>query len=408
MSDDFGKTMGKRLEILDEAEKDIKDARKRIKASKGRDPNKPNGSWKVIVYMAAYGALRSFAERDLFEMCMVNTSPSLQVAVQVHWEEGFEPDPLTAASPIRIAKGQGNNIRFRRTGAAATQTMAQAFEKFLIQESLPVGVDPPGNPQRCMVILWGHSAGEQFGGFGDNGMTLAQIATALDNARAAQRRRLDILGFDSCDMSRVETIQFLGTQAARIVCSQIGVPFSGWPYNTILDRVAANPGMDADDVAKVILDEYYESYRPPRVTMTALDGDLQPQFEGLRKEVFVLRAELSTALAENIADIVADTFVVARRDVADPLLDLRDFCLALKGNVAKASTLSAATKQAVTSAIDVVVGAHDALVKAHERRGPMVSGLNGIGISPYTVTEGWGPQFADIYDRVGWRRPPSI
>ena len=405
MSDEFGKSQGKRLEILKEAEEDIKEARKRLNAPHVADPAKPTGLWKVIVYMAAYGGLRSFAERDLFELCMVNTSPTsakLQIAAQVHWEEGRAPEAYTPTSAIPIAKGQGNNIRFKQNPATAS-SMAQDFEKFIKQESLPQGSDPPGDPRRCMVVLWGHAAEQQFGGFGTNGMNLGEIATALGSARATQRR-LDILGFDACDMSRVETIQTLSLQAKRLVCSQIGVPFSGWPYNTILDRVEANPGMNEDEVSRVILDEYYESYRPPRVTLTTLDGEQQLRFEELQKDVSVLGTKITQALSPAIAKVVEDTFVQARRDVADPLLDLRDFCVALKKNLNKPGAVPAATLQLIEPAIDALIATHDAIVKRHERRGPMVSGLHGIGISAYTITRGWD-QFLEIYDRVGWRRP---
>jgi hypothetical protein len=220
---------------------------------------------------------------------------------------------------------------------------------------------------------------------------------------------VDVLGFDACDMSRVETLQVLSGLAKFLIGSQIGVPFSGWPYHTILDKLRISPAMTEDELARLILNEYYDSYRPPRVTLTMLDGGQQRQYEELQGAVGGLKGLVDSFLnvSPEITDILRDTFTEARRDVADPLLDLRDFCVALRTNLSMSLTVPEATKQAVVSAVDGVIALHDSLVKAHERRGPMVTGLNGIGISPYTITKGWSAQQLSIYDRVGWRRPPA-
>jgi len=426
------KAENKRLEILKETEIDVANARDR-----GSVPFVPDrrdaaadaaaddaagiasrsvttgsdAGWKVLVYMAAYGVLRPFAERDLFEMCSVEGLPSkgVRVVAQVHWQEGSVP------VPHKVRHGGGNRIRFEDSDAnPSTRTMADDFETFLKRE-LPSQQKVPSS-QRCLLVLWGHAfAGSwpdvptQFGAHGPRGMSLHEIRDVLKKfTEAPHGRPLDILGFDACDMSSAEVFDELRGVTKVLIGSQIGVPFSGWPYDAILESLVAAPAMTRTQVSKMLLKEYHDSYTPPRVTLTMLDSRGEKGSD-VRRQLLLslvkLGEEIGRIREPEILDIVRDTFQDARRDSADPLLDLRDFCVSLQNRLREPSSISKAQKQSVLKVIAAILDWHQAVVKGHERRGPLVSRLHGIGISPYLITQSWDRTQLRIYDRVGWRRP---
>jgi hypothetical protein len=393
MPRDFGKDEGKRLEILNELEVDVATMRERIMNRPASRPVRQKGSWTVLVYMAAYGALRPFAERDLFEMSMAEDSPDVRIVAQVQWEEDREH------KRYRVKHGEGNTYGFVQT-PEHKEAMASRFAQFLKDEIPP---QASGRHHRCLLVLWGHAVDGQFGGFGDHGMDLKQIASAI--AAHSAGRRLDILGFDACDMSRLETIHEFKGLATFLVGSQISVPFSGWPYHTILRGLVDDPGMDERTLSNMILEEYYFSYQPPRITLTALHGRLERGYEGLQENVEALAGAMQKVLSDPLVDVLRDTFLDTRKISPDPLLDLRDFCVTLRDNLNSSLTMPAADKKAIMAALGEVIDQHDRLISKHERRGPMVARLNGIGFSPHTLTRAWDRKYLSIYDRVGWRHP---
>jgi hypothetical protein len=142
-----------------------------------------------------------------------------------------------------------------------------------------------------------------------------------------------------------------------------------------------------------------------------LDGGQKSEYARVRGAIVSLKGELDSLLVSSqnqkkILNIIAKTFEVARRDLADPLLDLRDFCEELIRNV-NSSSLEKKLKDAVLLQVQNVIKLHDEVVKQHERRGPLVTGMHGIGISAYAITENWSREHTSVvYDKVDMRHPP--
>ncbi len=362
---------------------------------------KSTGSWTVAVFMIADDTLRPFAERDLQELAK-SGSRDLQVLTQVHWEKGWKGD----VRPIVFGGSQ-----FRKpvaSPAGAFSTMEAEFADFLA--TVDAGVQSfkttATAPHNLMIVLWGHAFDIYFGGVGVDGMTIQQIKDRL----VASGLSVNILGLDACETNRVEVVSVLEGVADRIIGSQIGVPFSGWPYHLIINEIVNNPGIPVDALGNAILDRFYESYRPPRVTLTMVDG--RANYSGLKTEIDALANAIGKSIGTDAAlfPAVLDAFLIARRDRTIPAIDLKDFCEQLSNRLAPGG-VTASVVSDVTGAAGVILGrlpGSTTFVHAHRRRGPGVNQLHGLGFSPYAIMghSNWdAAKRARVCAETGW--PPA-
>ncbi len=257
-----------------------------------------------------------------------------------------------------------------------------------------------------MIVLWGHAFDIYFGGVGVDGLTIQQIKDRL----VASGLSVNILGLDACETSRVEVVSVLEGVAERIIGSQIGVPFSGWPYHLIINEIANNPGIPVDALGNAILDRFYELYRPPRVTLTMVDG--RANYSGLKSEIDALGNAIGKSIGTDAAlfPVVLDAFKVARRDRTIPAIDLKDFCDQLSNRLPPGG-VAASVAGDVTDAAGVILGrlpVSTSVVHAHRRRGPGVNQLHGLGFSPYAIMghSNWdAAKRARVCAETGW--PPA-
>ena len=90
---------------------------------------------------------------------------------------------------------------------------------------------------------------------------LSKVLKSLqqDSGRSA---KLDILGFDACDLATVEMACQLEPFAKYLLASQIGIPIPGWPYDRILDRLRNPYGrlMNPPEFGSYVVRRFCESY----------------------------------------------------------------------------------------------------------------------------------------------------
>ncbi|NOJ96531.1 peptidase C11 [Corallococcus coralloides] len=103
--------------------------------------------------------------------------------------------------------------------------------------------------------------------FLDN-MELKRVLTEVSNKAG---RKLDLVGFDACLMNMVEIAYELHPVARFVVGSEESEPGDGWPYDTIMADLVANPGMSPRELGSLIVKRYVESYPSEEVTQSLLD-----------------------------------------------------------------------------------------------------------------------------------------
>jgi hypothetical protein len=131
--------------------------------------------------------------------------------------------------------------------------------------------------KRYMVILWNHGSGRvDIGGADNTGAELgiayddltrnfirnSQIATALQEISQFAGKKVDVYSSDACLMQMLSVAYEIKDHAQYLVQSEEIVPGYGFPYDTILTSLNADPSASAAKASKMIVDNfdaYYEA-----------------------------------------------------------------------------------------------------------------------------------------------------
>ena len=113
---------------------------------------------------------------------------------------------------------------------------------------------------------------------------------------------LDVIGFDACLMSMVETAYALRGVAHVMVGSEELEPGEGWKYDDWLKRLEASPSMDAAALGSLLVGSYKKTYGDQSpTTLSAVDLS---QAEDLAGAVSALGDQLENELQKNPKAVV--------------------------------------------------------------------------------------------------------
>ena len=226
--------------------------------------------WTIMVYMTADNDLEPQSFLDIEEMEKVKLPDNVRVVVIIDRSaENYEQklagyinvDAYGDWSDTRIYLIQhhpGPGIGSRLLARLGEKDMGDPatllyFVKYVVK-NFPA--------EHYMLVLWNHgsSLGVDYD-YGD------RDALTLDELRAVFAKlnnmgiHLDIVGFDACLMSMLETIYSLAGYTDYMVASEEVEPGYGWPYDLVLERLAANPSMTPRELAKTIVMSYEAFYQ---------------------------------------------------------------------------------------------------------------------------------------------------
>ena len=322
--------------------------------------------WTVMVYMAADNSdnedlladLSADASSDLYEMMTIGSQEHVDVVVQIDWKTPKLPERL------HILPNGSKQLQYAPekidTGASAE------LEDFLrwAQEEFPA--------RHYLLILWGHSFRYAFGYDGDDALSFTELSDVL------RQYNVDILGFDSCGMSAIESAYQLRDCVRLMVASEIAVPLQGWPYDRILQ--ALTPGMTPDALGRTLVREFVASYPDKTIGLTMLNLDAA-------ETLFAPMQALGTALALAIGrdrrqrEEISSLFREAAVPTGEPMVDLRELCRNLTERDVDQSVRNAA------DAMSTLLAEGNGFVVVHGRRGAEAEGL--CGVSAYAPHVGW-------------------
>jgi hypothetical protein len=234
--------------------------------------------------------------------------------------------------------------------------------------------------EHFLLVLWGHSYGLGFGRDHGDPLTLQELREAL--RKFGPNRQLDLLGANACAMSYAEAAYELRGAAEFLVASEITMPFSGWPYAAILQRLGARlkkANVDARELGEIIIDEFMRSFRQNGVALSLLELS-KADFLPARVESLA-RALKDTLSSPQQSDLVVGAFLDSEHGDVRPLIDLHDLCLNLEQVRDKVVVDSArAFRKQLRSGSDGLIVVH--------QKDPDFEGLNGLGIFAPAVTSG--------------------
>jgi hypothetical protein len=363
--------------------------------------------WTVMVFMGAdtiagNASLIDFAAADLAEMRFVGSCDRLNIFVQVHRGIGVAPrrGRVTENMP------EGIDALEIVPPDEADPARGHALECFIRHALTRSGYNPVVNTNHhTMLVLWGHAYDFAIGRAHTRNGTidaldfaeLSRVLERLQTKYGGKSSKLDILGFDACDIATVEMACQLEPFAEYLLGSQIGIPLPGWPYDRILDRLRNPYGsiMGPAELGSYIVRRYSESYNAESRTVSLTLLDLKRA-----QELADVTQALAMTLAAAIGNVdtrgrIAYLFSQSQTALGKPYVDLADLCLNLIRSRRNALVVEAARALGdfLISPQPVVVGQSETgegrpFIVEHGRNTGQTARLNGLSIYAPHVAPG--------------------
>lgn len=388
--------------------------------------------WTLLIYMNAKNSLEGAAITDFNEMAKIGSSKRVNVVVQLgrpRRHHSRAEGTWSGVYRFLVTKGQRPIpsqavLDLQKKGLGTDMANPDTLEDFLRWGSQTYPA------KRKLLVVWSHGQGWRFKPEGEPASTdtpnkvlqsrterqvLAGLpgeprwagghrAVANDEDTghilynrqiqdsllklAQQGLTLDLIGFDACLMSMVETAYALRKTADFMVASEELEPFNGWNYRSILAELNSQPDADPLALAKILVRAYQKQYEDGnRTTLSAIS----------LRHVAPLAQSLSSLAYQLIGDLPAqkDLITQARgglRAFGDwdqpPLqtsVDLRLFLTHLKkGN----------PNPAIVNQLNTTLRLLDDVVVEHYRSAPVANdGYGGNGLAIYF------PQSKEAFER---------
>jgi hypothetical protein len=372
--------------------------------------------WTVMVWMAGDNDLESFGELDLLEMKRVGSTGEVNVVVQFdsmkddrtrRYEvrsggtvdadvvqelgETNTGDPLVAVDFFRWAIERYPADRLlgviwnHGSGIDDTDVYARALPGAAGRraDGVPVAADRAlvrralsSRHRRALFnTTVAQAASERAIAFDDSSRDFLdniELKKVLADVKRHTGRTFDVLGFDACLMNMVEVAYQLKGTSQVVVGSEELEPGEGWPYDRVLEALAARPTMTGAQLGSLIVDRYVASYAGDSVTQSALD---LARLDDVAEKVTALAKALTKAIkdAAEFAAVARTLNATQRFDTAD-FVDLGHFCQELAKR-SKSAAVKAAAKDTAGA-----LKARGGFVIAERHRGPGVSHASGAAI----------------------------
>jgi len=262
----------------------------------------------------------------------IQPSDSINIFVQLHADGRIERQ--------HVWRGKRTAVNL----ALEDSTNGKALTRFL-DWAMETSEHRPGD--YSMLVMWGHTfefgVGPQVLRNGIDALDFAELSDVMGRFQQEHARKypnvygpdevpkLNIIGFDACDVATVEMACQLEPFADYLLASQIGVPLPGWPYGEVLGRLRDPKGdvMGPAELGSYIARRYCAHYaaQDRRVTLSMLDLKRAPTLFDLAER---LARRLALVLDDGDEfDVVYDLFFHSRTPDDRPFIDVADFCLNL-------------------------------------------------------------------------------
>jgi hypothetical protein len=399
-----------------------------------------SAKWTVMVYVAGYNNLTSFAGKDLAEMRKVGSGAGLKIAVFVKRLE------QQAAHRMIVSK-DGQNEDRENLGSGVDSGSPQTLLDFIRWAKAKAPAD------RYALIIWNHGSGwdpldfdKLYEHVKSAGVTPRELdlransqlgrslfqptietALKLPNARARAiasddgtghsldtlelgevlakahqelGRPLDLLGMDACLMSCLEVAYQSEKDVRAVVSSEELEPGDGWPYDKILGDLRSNPAIDGAGLGRVVVKRYIESYKHHEalwpVTMCAIhSAGIEPFADAVDAFTMALRRAISDDDVDATRLLRAQTRS-ARFD--GDLIDLKALC-----EQVRSQPFESAVKTAAKKVLDALKPGGDFVV-ANANLGEIVEHCGGVTAYLPAPTDEISPYYKDLRfaQRHGW------
>jgi hypothetical protein len=308
-------------------------------------PTPAQAEWTVLVFLNGDNSLEPMALDDFKEMARVGSSDRVHVVAQVDLNGGYAASPpFTQTLRFHVEK----DMPLKTTSALADLGEQNMGDGRTLKEFVRWGKQAyPA--KRYMLVIWDHGDGFRANLTHTAAAPLAPAGPGLpprvpttQRDPAANNRiitksgthraissddtnggdklynreiqdalageRFDVIGFDACLMSMLETAYAMRELTPVMVASEELEPGPGWQYDDWLGKLRDNPTMSGRELGKVVVESYARRYGPaatfqdPDTTLAAVD---LTQVSAAATAVSRLADRMSAVLAAELANIKA-------------------------------------------------------------------------------------------------------
>ena len=210
-------------------------------------PPAPKAKWTVMVYISGDNNLEDYVVKDIeLELAPTGSSADVQVVALADRGPGYDTSygdwqttklfhvtqGMTAAPENAVADWGERNM-------GDSQTLIE----FVTWSKTNYPAD------HYVLYFWGHGwnwhPGYVMADDTDNDtLDYEEMKAALPSLGF-----IDVVGYDGCNMASIEVFNLWHGYATAVTASQEYVNWEGIQYDLVLAQLAANPGMNADQVA---------------------------------------------------------------------------------------------------------------------------------------------------------------
>ena len=214
----------------------------------------PGGdTWTILVYLCGTDLETNggYASINVQEMVLAAQSDKVNVIFETGGTQQWAIDGINPGQTQRW-KVVPENIEL-----VDSQPLSNMGEAQTLGDFLKWGVETyPADKYMC--LMWDHGGGSVAGIavdelHGGDMLNLKELSEGLSMAGV----QFELVGFDACLMSTMETAAALTPYARYMVASQELEPGTGWDYTAWLGALAADTTADGLAVGTVICDSFY-------------------------------------------------------------------------------------------------------------------------------------------------------
>ncbi|KJC57516.1 hypothetical protein UP10_28455 [Bradyrhizobium sp. LTSPM299] len=268
--------------------------------------------WTLMVFMNGKNSLEADALANFREIAAIGSTSKVNVVVEMGRPSAHvthEAEGWSGVLRFNVKKGQAPVpasavLDLRRNPALSDMGSPAALDDFInwSLEKYPA--------KKYMLVIWNHGQGWRFQMADDESIRdastripptdrtmftrLSQAAEhtpqvggyravsfdddtkhflynsdvqkSIANASSRLKRKLDIVGFDACLMSMLETGYGFRTSAALMVSSEELEPGPGWDYTAIMGPLVRTPTMTPLDLSSAVVAAYKNRYGDHHMT----------------------------------------------------------------------------------------------------------------------------------------------
>lgn len=218
----------------------------------------PNDTWAVYWYLCGSDleSGNGAATDDLQEMVEVTLPENVTVVIETGGSAQWMND-FVDASVLQRYVYSGDQLELVDEKEQANMGDPATLQDFLsfCEENYPA--------DHKMFLFWDHGGGSVAGAACDenynyDALTLSEMDQAFSSVYQGAELPLEIVGFDTCLMSTLDTANIFKKYASYLVASEELEPGNGWSYNGWLSALGQNPAMNGAQLGTVICDTFME------------------------------------------------------------------------------------------------------------------------------------------------------